>query len=183
MKKSINMFCRPRVLVVLCALTVMSGAGVFARTGGAALLRRMVAPVAAGRPEIKVALLGTVARDNEQVALDKAEAVRPGELLTWTIISQNEGTAAAHDYNTVGQIPQGTTFVAGSAAAPGTTVTYSIDSGKTYSAKPTIAERQPDGSVKQVAAPVSMYTQVRYEWADPLAANAELTAAYKVRVR
>jgi hypothetical protein len=62
-------------------------------------------------------------------------------------------------------------------------VTYSIDNGKTYSAAPTIQERQADGSVKQVPAPVAMYTQVRYEWSDPLAANAKNSTTYKVRVR
>jgi hypothetical protein len=37
--------------------------------------------------------------------------------------------------------------------------------------------------MKQVAAPVSMYTQVRYEWADPLAAGGKLAASYQVRVK
>ena len=60
---------------------------------------------------------------------------------------------------------------------------YSIDNGKTYSAQPTIEEKQADGTVKTVAAPVSMYTQLRYEWADPLASGGKLQASYKVRVK
>jgi len=183
MKTHVSKLRRSPFFVVLCALVVMSSAGVFARSGGASIVRRALSTTTAGRPEIKVALAATVARDDKQIALDTKQVVRPGEILTWTITSQNTGTAAAQDYVTVGQIPQGASFVAGSASANGTTVTYSIDNGKTFVVTPTIAERQADGSVKQVPAPAAMYTQVRYEWADPLAANAELTAAYKVRVR
>jgi uncharacterized repeat protein (TIGR01451 family) len=136
MKKTANKFRRSRSLMLLCLLTALGGAGVVAKTGGV-MLAKPTAPEA-GRPEIKVALPATVARDEKQIALDKAEAVRPGEILTWTIASANGGTAPARNYSTVGQIPQGTSFVAGSAtAAAGTTVTYSVDNGKTYSAAPT----------------------------------------------
>jgi uncharacterized repeat protein (TIGR01451 family) len=136
------------------------------------------------RPEVKVELAGTVEREGASVALDKVETVKPGEILDWHITSKNEGTGAARDYKTVGQIPEGTSFVAGSAAAEnGSTVTYSIDGGKTFSTQPIIEQRQPDGTVKKVPAPVAMYTQVRYEWADGLAAGGRLNASYKVRVK
>jgi hypothetical protein len=62
-------------------------------------------------------------------------------------------------------------------------VTYRIDDGQTFSAQPTLEERQPDGTVKRVPAPVSTYTQVRYEWAEPLQAGKTLAASYKVRVK
>ena len=182
MKKTNNKFSRSHSLALLCLLTLLGGAGVVAKTGGVMLAKR--APVAAGRPKIKVALAGFVARDDKQMSLDEAKAVRTGEVITWTIDSTNDSTAPAHNYSTVGKIPAGTSFVAGSAtSASGATVTYSIDNGKTYSAAPTIQERQADGSVKQVLAPVAMYTQVRYEWSDPLAANAKNSTTYKVRVR
>jgi uncharacterized repeat protein (TIGR01451 family) len=152
--------------------------------GAAALAQRQLKSVAVGRPEVKVMLSGTVLRDQEKLPLDKIEKVNPGEILDWMITSENGGNAPALEYKTVGQIPKGTTFVAGSATADGsTTVVYSIDNGQTYSVLPMIDEKQPDGSVKKIAAPVSMYTQVRYEWADPLAADTKLNAAYKVRVK
>ena len=138
----------------------------------------------AGRPEVKVSLSGSVAREGEAVALEKAGTVKPGEVLSWRINSVNEGTGAAHEYKAVGNIPEGTTFVAGTASGEqGSTVTYSIDGGKTFSTQPIVEERQPDGTVKRVPAPVSMYTQVRYEWKDELAAGAKLSASYQVRVK
>jgi uncharacterized repeat protein (TIGR01451 family) len=125
-----------------------------------------------------------VLRNQEKLPLEKTDKVNPGEVLDWTITSANDGNAPALEYKTVGQIPKGTTLVAGSATAEGpTTIVYSIDNGQTYSVQPMIEEKQADGSTKRVPAPVSMYTQLRYEWADPLAANTKLSAAYKVRVK
>ena len=40
-----------------------------------------------------------------------------------------------------------------------------------------------DGTVKKVPAPVSMYTEVRYEWSDAFAPGGKLSASYKVRVK
>ena len=158
-----------------------------AASAAAAVAQKQLAARAAsagGRPEIKVTLAGAVARGAERVALDKAGAVHPGDVLDWTINSANEGDGAARQYKTTGQIPSGTSFVRGSASADGgAAVTYSIDNGKTFSPEPQVDERQPDGTVRRAPAPASMYTQVRYEWSDPLAAGASLSASYKVRVR
>ena len=80
-------------------------------------------------------------------------------------------------------IPRGTEFVADSAKADGAKAVFSIDGGKSYSPQPTIEEKQADGSVKRKPAPVSMYTDVRYEWADSLAQGGKVTASYRVRVK
>ena len=153
--------------------------------GAAAIAQRQLRTAEHGRPEVKVSLSGSVARGDERLSLEKAATVNPGEVLDWTITSENEGTASAHNYKAVGQIPKGTVLVAGSTSADGSaSVSYSIDNGKTFAAEPVIEERQADGTVKQVPAPVSMYTQLRYEWSDPLAANGgKLQASYKVRVK
>jgi uncharacterized repeat protein (TIGR01451 family) len=151
--------------------------------GVAAFAQRHFMIAAAGRPEVKVSLAGIVERDNVAVPVEKAQLVKEGETLAWTVKSENDGTAPALDYKTVSRIPAGTTFVAGSAKTEGAAkVVYSIDGGKTYSASPTVDERQADGSVKKVAAPVSMYTSLRYEWSDPLAPGGHVTASYKVTV-
>ena len=164
---------RTLVFASLCRV-VLSGAAVFAQ--------RQMAMAERGRPEVKVLLSGSVERGGEIVPVEKAQTVNPGEILQWTISSENDGQAPAREYKAVGQIPRGTTLVAGSTTADGTAnVVYSIDNGKTYSATPTVEEKQADGTVKMVPAPVSMYTQVRYEWADALAGGSRLNASYKVR--
>jgi uncharacterized repeat protein (TIGR01451 family) len=168
----------------LSALPVLALAGLLMLGGAAAFAQRQFKMMERARPEVKVQLNGTVTRDNASIPVEKANTIQSGEVLNWTIISENDGNAPAHDYKAVGQIPAGTQFVAGSASADGSaTVVYSIDNGKTFQAQPTVAERQADGSIKRVAAPVSMYTQLRYEWADSLAQSGKLSASYKVRVK
>ena len=162
--------------LALCVVTLVGGAA-FAQ-------RQLRAAAGAVRPEVKVELAGSVERGGARLALDKVDHVKPGEVLDWQIVSSNEGTGEARDYKTVARIPAGTVLVAGSAAGEnGSTVTYSIDGGKTFSTQPIVTERQPDGTVKTRPAPVSMYTEVRYEWSDALAAGGKLSASYKVRVR
>jgi uncharacterized repeat protein (TIGR01451 family) len=136
------------------------------------------------RPDVRVSLTGTVARGGNSIPVEKAGQVNPGEVVNWTIISQNDGTGPARDYKAIGNIPKGTEIIGGTATGEGSPeVVYSIDGGKTFYAIPQIEVKQPDGSVKQMAAPLSMYTQIRYEWKDPLAAGGRLSASYKVRVR
>src|SRR6266851_533920 len=135
------------------------------------------------RPEVKIQLAGAVERDSSAVLLEKSTVVNPGEILDWTITSENAGNVAAIEYKTIGHIPHGTTFVADSAKADGAKTVYSIDGGKSYSAQPMIEVKQADGSVKRVPAPASMYTEIRYEWADPLVQGGKLSASYKVRVK
>ena len=166
------------LFVAALCLVVLSGAA-------AALAQRKLAHAERGRPDVKVLLSGAIERaGGEVVPVEKASSVNPGEILQWTITSQNDGNGPAREYMAVGQIPRGTTLIAGSTSADGAAnVVYSIDNGKTFSAEPMVEEKQADGSVKLVAAPVSMYTQVRYEWTDPLAGGGKLNASYKVRVK
>jgi uncharacterized repeat protein (TIGR01451 family) len=161
-------------LVALCLLVLGSAA---------AFAQKKFMVLSTGRPEIKVLLSGVVERQNSRIPVQEAATVKSGEIMDWTITSMNEGTAPARDYKAVGVIPPGTEFVAGSVTADGAaTVKYSIDRGKSFSERPTVDERQPDGTIKKVAAPTSMYTQIRYEWADSLEQGAKRNASYKVRL-
>ena len=165
-----------RLPVVALCLLILGSAAAFAQ--------KKFMMIHAGRPEVKVLLSATVERENLKIPVEKASIVKSGEILDWTITSLNEGTAPARDYKAVGKVPTGTQFIAGSVTADGSaTVTYSIDDGKSFWAQPTIEEKQPDGSLKNVPAPASMYTQIRYEWADPLNQNSKLDVSYKVRLK
>lgn len=172
--RNLKKYVRTLPVVALCLLVLGSAA---------AFAQKKFMVLSNSRPDVKVHLAAFVERDKALLPVEKASLVVSGEVLDWTISSANEGNAAAQNYKAVGHIPAGMTFVPGSAKADGSVnAFYSIDKGKSYSAKPTTTEKQPDGSVKQVPAPVSMYTDVRYEWTDPLVAGAKLSASYKVRV-
>ncbi len=188
-----------RVFTAAIAVVLVGGAVAFAQHNNAALAQvfansaRAVAAavaspvaqnVASTKPVVKIFLTGFVERNSKQVSIANAGPVRPGEVVNFSLNSTNEGTSSAREYRAVGKVPQGTSFVAGSARGDRlTSVSYSIDGGQRFSSQPMIEEKQADGTVKQVAAPVSMYTQVRFEWADPLAAGNKLNASYQVRVK
>jgi len=149
-----------------------------------AIGRPVVKEEAVNRPLVRLSLTGAIERDSKTISVEKAGAVKPGEVVNFTMNSVNEGSAPAREYRAIGQIPSGATFVAGSALANDTIhISYSIDGGEKFSSTPLIDEKQADGTIKKVVAPVSMYTQVRFEWADPLAAGGKLVASYQVRVK
>jgi uncharacterized repeat protein (TIGR01451 family) len=168
---------KKKLSVVVTASMILMLAGV------AGFAQRHFMLANAARPEVKVQLAGNVERDSKLIALDKSTVVNPGEILDWTITSENSGNASALEYQTVGHIPRGTEFVPGSANADGAKTAFSIDGGKSFSPQPMIEEKQADGSIKRVPAPASMYTEIRYEWADALAQGGKLSASYKVRVK
>ena len=168
---------KKKFIAMAMALTVLLVAG------AAGFAQRHFMLANAARPEVKVQLAAAVERDAKLMPLEKSTVVNPGEVLDWTITSENSGNAAALEYKSVGHIPRGTEFIAGSAKADGAKAVYSIDGGKSFSPQPMIEEKQADGSTKRVPAPISMYTEIRYEWADSLAQGGKLAASYKVRVK
>lgn len=172
--KPIKKYASSLPVLALCLLILGSAA---------AFAQKKFMILRTGRPVVKVVLSGTVERDDVKVPVEKAALVKSGEILNWTITSVNEGNAPANEYSAVGKIPTTTQFVAGSATAEGSAaVTFSIDNGKSFSSTPMVDERQADGSVKKVPAPVSMYNQIRYSWAAPLVEGEKRNASYKVRL-
>jgi uncharacterized repeat protein (TIGR01451 family) len=187
-----------RVVLAVFGLSLIGGAVAFAQHD-ATLARILTNPanaaaVAAGRPAfqevaskrplVKLVLTGAIERDSKKIPVEKAGPVKPGEVVSFTMNSVNEGSAPARQYRTVGQIPKSSTFVAGSALGDSNTqVTYSINGGQEFSSTPMIEQKQADGTIKKIAAPVSMYTQVSFEWADPIAAGGKVVASYQVRVK
>jgi uncharacterized repeat protein (TIGR01451 family) len=161
---------------------LVSGLMVLVATG-AVIAQRHYLLANGARPEMKVNLVGSVERDSKVMTLDKATAVRPGEVLTWTVDAVNVGNAPALEYRAITHIPRGTEYVKGSARAEGASAVYSIDGGKSFSPQPMIEQKQADGSVQLTPAPLSMYTSIRYEWANPLAQGAKVMASYQVRVK
>lgn len=165
-----------RTLPVVTACLLLLGSA-------AAVAQKRFMIIRTARPDVKVLLSGTVERGNARLSFEEAATVKSGEVMDWTIASMNEGNAPAREYKAIGVVPPGTQFVAGSVSADGSAkVTYSIDNGKSFSAQPMLEEKQPDGATRKVVAPASMYTQIRYEWADPLVQGTKLNASYKVRL-
>jgi len=186
-----------RTLLFICGLLFVSGVVGFAQRP-AAFTRlfeepRRTASAAdrssglqnrSNRPLVTMFLSGAVERDGKRISIEAAGPVKPGEVVSFTLNSVNEGSAPAREYRAIGKVPEGTAFVGDSARGDGKTrVTYSIDGGKEFAVTPMIDEQQPDGTIRKIAAPISMYTQVRFEWADSIAPGGKVFASYQVRVK
>ena len=136
------------------------------------------------RPDVKIHMSAVVRRDEKDLPADEVAGVKSGEILLWRINSVNEGNASADNFQVVGRIPEGTSYVDGSAnSAQKAAVSFSIDDGKEFSRQPLIDEKQADGSVKRVPAPVTMYTHLKFESGAPLAVNGQFESTYRVRVK
>ena len=165
------------VVVCLCLAILAGGATAFATTERGKKLLGF-------RPDVKILLSANVERDNKLQAMDKKTVVKPGEIIQWTLASENYGNANAEGFSSVAKIPDGTSFVAESAKSDDSvTVTYSIDGGNSFSKQPMIDEQQVDGSMKKVAAPVSMFTNIHFKWENSLEAGKKVTAKYRVSVK
>lgn len=186
-----------RAVITIWGLLVVSGAvafaqhhstftQIFAHPAGAALAATGSSDVQNpnSRPLVKMFLSGAIERDGKRIPIEAVGPVKPGEVVSFTLDSVNEGSAPAREYRAIGKVPDGTAFVGDSARGEGKTlVTYSIDGGKEFLVKPMIDEQQPDGTIKKVAAPLSRYTQVRFEWSDSIAPGGKVVASYQVRVK
>lgn len=156
--------------------------------GAAAVALLATGGLLAAGPDVKVQLQGNhQPAGNLQakwVSLQDDTKVAPGDRILYHVQIANRGDREARHAVALGPVPAGTMFVAGSATT-GTDlrVEFSVDSGKTFSAAPTITVTGKDGKSQVVPAPTERYTTVRWTWNTPLPAGAEATVSYQVQVR
>jgi uncharacterized repeat protein (TIGR01451 family) len=152
------------------------------------VLLAIVLPLLAdAKPAVMLKLTGsyvTKSSDGHVVLtpLDKV-AAKPGDEIEWDIAATNGGTSPALKFIPKAAIPNGTAFIPGSVKMPAGHPEFSLDGGKTWSASPVVAVKQPDGSMKDVKADPSLYTAVRFINDAPLAAHNEAQYSYDVRVK
>lgn len=101
------------------------------------------------------------------------------------VIGANNGDRTASNLIVTQPIPKQTAYVLNSSTTIKSTasVTYSIDNGKTFVAKPTVQVKLANGKVETRPAPAEAYTHVRWKFTNAIAAKSIVAAAYQVRVK
>ncbi|WP_299408360.1 hypothetical protein [Acaryochloris sp. IP29b_bin.148] len=176
------------VLAIAVAVPFVSSTSVLAnlQEAGEALVQNIL------QPQVKLVLgaekqVITINAEGEEVisweALEGQVSVQPGDVIRYTLNSENGGDNPANSLVVTQPVPEQTAYLADSARANGAALTYSIDGGETYSAQPMIEETQPDGSVKMVPAPAEMYSHVRWDYSETLQPMAQVQAVYEVTVQ
>lgn len=137
---------------------------------------------ALGNPSVALKLSGAVATkgsDGVQKETPLGDTVlRPGETIRYRIAATNKGDRPALRLVPVGKIPVGTSYEVGSASG----AEFSINGGKTWSARPMITVHTPAGDVVKAADPAT-YTSVRWPAGQTLAPNSTSTYSYAVLVK
>lgn len=147
---------------------------------------------AINRPEIKLNLTAAKqvvekdAKGVEQVSwkqLDDGGIVQPGDVLRYTVSSDNVGDQAAKKLAITQPIPAKTVYQLDSAKSNnGATITYSIDAGQTFVDKPMVKVTLEDGTVKEEPAPAKAYTHVRWQFNKDIDPAVGVKAMYDVKV-
>lgn len=109
--------------------------------------------------------------------------VQPGDVLRYTVSSKNAGDKPAKNLVVTQPIPQKTIYILKSAQANGAKLTFSIDGGKSFVAKPIVKVKLEDGKEALRPAPARAYTHARWNYGASVAPLAAVEASYEVAVK
>lgn len=118
----------------------------------------------------------TVVEGKKQVARVPVTKAVPGSEIIFSAVFSNNSTKPAGNVALVNPIPEGTTYVAGSAEAPGVTVTYSVDGGKAYAAPEKLVVKEDGGKRPAIA---KDYTHIRWVFKDALQPGKQGQASFR----
>ena len=109
-----------------------------------------------------------------------SEAVMPGDVVRYQLRFTNPNQGDVRGVVFTNPVPQGLRYVAGSAGADrqDVVVEYSIDGGKTYSARPMESVVEAGKRVQKPAAP-EKYSHVRWTVRGSIAPGATVTAEFR----
>lgn len=118
----------------------------------------------------------------EWTSLDDGAVVNPGDILRYTVSSENPGTSVANNFIITQPIPEQMVYELNTATSQNQAeIVYSIDNGETFVAEPTITIETEDGAIIEQPAPAEIYTHIRWKFGS-LAPESEITAMYDVIV-
>jgi uncharacterized repeat protein (TIGR01451 family) len=175
-------------LAIISAVPFMTNTPVLAdlQKAGETLIK------AINKPEIKLNLVASKQvmeknADGVEVVTWKSLAdgavVHPGDVLRYTVDSQNVGNLPASNLVVTQPIPAKTVYVLASARSNnGAKITYSIDQGKNFVEQPMISVVNEKGELELVPAPAEQYTHVRWNFEKNIDPAIGVKAMYDVKV-
>ena len=129
----------------------------------------------------EVEVTETDAQGNKTVKRVPPSRVVPGTEVIYTITAKNTGTQPADNIVVTNPIPEQTMYVDGSAFGAGTTITFSVDGGKSYNSADKLTVKGTDG--KPRAATAEDYTNVRWTLQFSLQPGQEAPVWFRTRVK
>lgn len=151
------------VSVVLVSLlsAFLGGGTALAQQSGTIELRAVV-------EKDMVVINETGAKETRRVEAGK---VIPGDEVIYTIYYTNSGKEAADEVNITNPVPEHMLYTHGSAVGEDTTITFSVDGGKTYDAPENL--KVTDANGKERSAEARDFTHIRWTLEKPLPPDTE----------
>lgn len=112
--------------------------------------------------------------------------VSPGDVLRYTVHVKNVSEKPISSLAVTQPVPSGTIYTLDTAASEGGAkleTLFSIDGGKTFTAKPSVAVTLGDGKIEVRSAPSETYTHIRWKFESAVPANFDGKLTYRVHVR
>jgi uncharacterized repeat protein (TIGR01451 family) len=134
--------------------------------------------------KVKAEKAKVVTKDGQKTTkMVTAKSFTPGEIIHYTILYRNTGNEDATSIVLTDPIPEGTSYIPGSATEKGE-VSFSIDGGKTFkkSSLLTYEIKTPNGTVEKRVASPETYTNIRWV-IDRIPAGANGKVSFQVKVK
>jgi uncharacterized repeat protein (TIGR01451 family) len=124
----------------------------------------------------------TAAGGEDFLPADKAE---PRDIIEYRLTYMNEGKDPVQNIHITDPIPSGTAYLEQSATKPaGSSVLFSIDGGKTFSAWPIyITRRHKDGTETKIQATPEMVTHIRWVLSETFQPDSKVTLSYRTQIK
>jgi uncharacterized repeat protein (TIGR01451 family) len=108
-------------------------------------------------------------------AIASKSSVKPGDVIMYTVVAKNNSRCPLKNLILKQPIPKGTQYVKDSAQAiEGAELLFSIDGGKTFSAKPMIGKK---------VVPATDFNYLRWRFIGKMLANTQVKTTYKLQVK
>lgn len=175
-------------LVALVAVPFVGNAPVFAnlQQAGQSIVQNILQPKVKLNLTAEKQVMKTDAAGKQKIsweALKGNVTVQPGNVLRYTVASENAGDKPAKNLVVTQPIPSQTAYVLASAQANGAALTFSIDAGKTFVEKPMVKVKLADGKEVLRPAPAQAYTHVRWNYSNSVKPASEVRSVYEVAVK
>jgi uncharacterized repeat protein (TIGR01451 family) len=109
-----------------------------------------------------------------------AEKVIPGDEVIYTITYTNNGDEPAENLVVNNPIPEHMQYVAGSASVSGSSITFSVDNGKSFDIPEKLTVQDVEG--KPVIAKPADYTNIRWTLDHPVAPKSSGAVSYRAKL-
>ena len=158
------------VVLVFLLSALLGGGAVWAQQNGMIELRTVV--------EKDVVVINKAGvKETRRVEAGK---VIPGDEVIYTIFYTHSGKEAADKVNITNPIPEHMLYASGSALGEDTTITFSVDGGKTYDAPGNLTVTDANG--KERAAEARDFTHIRWTLEKPLPPGFEGFVSFLARL-